>query len=209
MFYLWLRLDAGARQRIWRMYGWYCGLMLCACCFGAVAWAAHMMFYASRWKMAFKNVTSSLDEHIRLSTLDSDWTATHLVTFPMEILCSSLAKLIALDRMTEFAVPQGDVMRKRWVWSGRVVIAVVVLGCATMLAANTTAAVYYQKSAKAYQTALLNGAPNDTKEYEEYYSLAVKADAVVINAHPVQQFSEVAVRRALLSQFFCNPLPRC
>ncbi len=143
--------------------------------------------------MAFNNVTTSLDEHIRLSNVDSDWTATHFATIPVEILCSSLAKLVVLDRMLEFAVPQRGSLRKRWVWGKRVVIAVVSLGCATMLAANIAAAVHYQKSADAYRRALLYGASGDTKKYDEYYALAVKEDVVVINAYPVQMICEVAV----------------
>lgn len=191
MFCLWLRLDADARRqrRIWPMFGWYCGLMLCASCFGIVAWVSHMLFHASRWNSAF---ATSLHEQIRLSTIDSTWTATHLVTFPIEMLCSSLAQLMVLDRMSELAVPEGDAIRKRWIVGKRVVIAIVILGCATFLAANVTAAVHYQKSAEAYRTALFYS--NDTIKNEEYMALADKENAVVINAEPVQRFSEVAVR---------------
>ncbi len=72
-------------------------------------------------------------------------------------------------------------------------MAVTILGCATILASNVTAAVHYQASAEAYRTALKHSAANDTKKYEEYYALAVKEDVVVINALPVQQFSEVTM----------------
>jgi hypothetical protein len=202
MFCLWLRLDADARRqrRIWPMFGWYCGLMLCASCFGIVAWVSHMLFSVSRWNSAF---ATSVDEQIRLSTLDSTWNAAHLVTFPIEMLCSSLAQLMVLDRMSELAVPEGDAIRKRWIVGKRFVIAIVILGCATFLAANVTAAVHYQKSAEAYRTALFYSAANHTKKNEEYLALADKEIAVVINAEPVQRFSEVAVRLgfALLSVF--------
>ena len=203
MFCLWLRLDADARRqrRIWRMFGWYCGLMVCASCFGIVAWVSHMISYASRWNSAF---ATSVDEKIRLSTIDSTWKATHLVTFPIEMLCSSLAQLMVLDRMSELAVPEGDAIHKRWIVGRRFVIAIVILGCATFFAANVTAAVHYQKSAEAYRTSLLYSATNDTKKLEEYYyELANEEEAVVINTFPVQRFSEVAVRLgfALLSVF--------
>ncbi len=26
----------------WRLYGWFCGLMLCGSCFGAIAWTSWM-----------------------------------------------------------------------------------------------------------------------------------------------------------------------
>ena len=202
MFCLWLRLDADARRqrRIWRMFGWYCGLMVCASCFGTVVWVSHMIFHVSRWNSAF---AISVDEKIRLSTIDSTWTAAHLVTFPLEMLCSSLAQLMVLDRMSELAVPEGDAIYKRWIVGRRFVVAIVILGCATFFAANVTAAVHYQKSAEAYRTSLLYSAANNTKKFEEYDALAYKEDAVVINAEPVQRFSEVAVRLgfALLSVF--------
>jgi hypothetical protein len=197
MFCLWLRLDADARRqrRIWPMFGWYCGLMLCASCFGIVAWVSHLIYYVSRWKSSFQGLPSlPVDEQIRLSTIDSTWTATHLVTFPIEMLCSSLDQLMVLDRMSDLAVPEGDAIRKRWIVGRRLVIAIVILGCATFIAASITGAVHYQKSAEAYRTSLFYLAANDTKKYEEYYALATEEDAVVITAEPVQRFIEAAVR---------------
>ena len=42
MLYLWRRMGQQDRTRSWRLYGWYCGLMLCGSCFGAVAWASNI-----------------------------------------------------------------------------------------------------------------------------------------------------------------------
>ena len=94
-------------------------------------------------------------------------------------------------------------IRKRWILGKRFVIAIVILGCATFLAANVTAAVHFQKSAEAYRTSLFYSTANDTKKSEEYMALADKEDAVFIKAQPVQRFSEAAVRLgfALLSVF--------
>jgi hypothetical protein len=159
-----------------------------------------MLFSVSRWNSAF---ATSVDEKIRLSTIDSTWSATYFVTFPIEMMCSSLAQLMVLDRMSELAVPEGDAIRKRWILGKRFVIAIVILGCATFLAASVTAAVHYQKSAEAYRTSLFYSAANDTKKSDEYMALAYKEDAVVVNAQPVWQFSEAAVRLGftLLSVF--------
>ena len=43
MLYLWWRMDEEGRRRVWSLYGWFCGLMVCGSCFGAVTWAARMM----------------------------------------------------------------------------------------------------------------------------------------------------------------------
>ena len=59
LFYLWRRMGQQDRMRAWRLYGWYCGLMLCGSCFGAVAWAAIMMSLVNVFK---GNVTADLAE---------------------------------------------------------------------------------------------------------------------------------------------------
>ena len=35
-------MDGEGRRGVWRLYGWFSGLMLCGSCFGAVAWGARM-----------------------------------------------------------------------------------------------------------------------------------------------------------------------
>ena len=85
-------------------------------------------------------------------------------------------------------------MRKRWVLGGRVVTAVVTLGCATMIGAGIAAAAHYQQSAKAYRTALSYRAANNTEKYDEFNAVANYEDSLVNSrAFPVQRFSEVSV----------------
>jgi len=38
MFLRWWRMELEDRPRVWELYGWFSGLMLCGSCFGAVAW---------------------------------------------------------------------------------------------------------------------------------------------------------------------------
>jgi hypothetical protein len=42
MFYVWRRMQEEDRRRVWLLYGWFSGLVLCGSCFGAVSWAARM-----------------------------------------------------------------------------------------------------------------------------------------------------------------------
>jgi len=50
MFYLWRRMEEEDRGRVWRLYGWFSGLMACGSCVGAVAWAARMMQLVNAFK---------------------------------------------------------------------------------------------------------------------------------------------------------------
>ncbi len=42
MFLRWRRMNGEGRRGVWRLYGWFSGLMMCGSCFGAVAWGAYM-----------------------------------------------------------------------------------------------------------------------------------------------------------------------
>ena len=53
MFFGWLRMDVQGRQWAWWLYGWFSGLMLCGCCFGAVAYGAEMQVLV--WDLSFNS----------------------------------------------------------------------------------------------------------------------------------------------------------
>jgi len=89
-----------------------------------------------------------------LLALGYSWRAAFLVTYAVEFLCLSAAKLMVLDRMSVFAAPQGARLQKRWAAAGRVVMAAVVLGNAVGLAANAAAAVHYHKAAQAIERSI-------------------------------------------------------
>ena len=82
------------------------------------------------------------------------------VTYAIELLCLSVAKLLVLDRMLEISTPQMDSTHKRVVATWWCVVAVVVVGNAVGLIANTVAAVYFQKAADAVGAAGMLAGPN-------------------------------------------------
>jgi hypothetical protein len=47
MFWHWKRLDAAARDSVWKHYGWFCGLMCSGCCVGAISYLAWSQFLAA------------------------------------------------------------------------------------------------------------------------------------------------------------------
>jgi hypothetical protein len=113
----------------------------------------------------------------------------------------SAAKLMVLDRMSDFAAGQDDRMRKRWAAGGRVVMAVVVLGNAVGLAANVAAAVHAAKSAGAASAASAAFSNNDTDSGYEFLALSVTEIDRAISINSVQLFCEVAVLLFIVAAF--------
>ena len=190
------------RGRVWRLYGWYCALMTCGSCVGAVAWAARMMNLANGFK-ANKAITNRVERASLLVAVDS-WYSVFLVTYAVEFLCLSAAKLMVLDRMSVFAAPQaeGSAAQKRWTAAGRVVMAAVVLCNAVGLAANAASAVHYQSAAAASSSAFERYAANNTKD-GDYFTFVVRSQEVQLGGYiaSVQMFCEVVALLLIVAAF--------
>jgi hypothetical protein len=125
MFYRWRRIEEEDRGRVWRLYGWSTALLAFGSCVGTVAWAAKMMSVVYAFK---RNARSIYAEKLLLTLLNYSWFPVYIVTYAIEFLCLSAAKLMLLDRMSVFAAPQGTRLQTLWAAAGRVVMAAVVLG---------------------------------------------------------------------------------
>ena len=170
MFFRWRRMCEDDRGRVWRLYGWFSGLITCGSCVGAVTWAARRPVF--------------------------------LVTYAIEFLCLSAAKLMVLDRMSDFAASNGNhPSLRRWVAAGRVVIATVVLGSLVGLASNIASAVYYQRASDAARTASTFYAANNTIEGGKWQSLGRKETVLGGSVSSVQSFCEVTVLLFIVAAF--------
>jgi hypothetical protein len=190
MFYRWRRMEEEDRGRVWRLYGWYSGLMACGSCFGAVTWAALMMHLVNLFEAHHEPSHSALQ--LSLYGQSFSWLSAFRVLYSIESLCICAANLVVLDRMSVFAAPQGTRLLKRWALAGRVVMAVVVLGNCVGLAANAAAAVHYQKVVDVYNTA----STGPTLNYSSYSSYGLQVAQERYRAASIaslQSFSEVAV----------------
>ncbi len=78
-----------------------------------------------------------------------EWRAVFTVFYPFEFTCLSAAKLLVLDRLLDFAAPQGHDMRSRIATLARIVMGLVVLCNAFGLIANLVGAVYFTRAADA------------------------------------------------------------
>ena len=186
---------------MWPLYGRFCGLMVCGSCFGVVTWAARMMQLENGFNA---NDAASRRDFVQQSSLFArsySWAAVFAVMYAIEFLCLSAARLMVLDRMSDFAAGQDEVARKRWAAGGRMVMAVVVLGNAVGLAANIAAAVHAQRAADAASTASALFAANSTQLARESFSLSNTEVQLAGSIAAVQSFCEVAVLLLIVAAF--------
>jgi hypothetical protein len=201
MLYLWRRMDEEGRRRVWSLYGWFCWLMVCGSCFGAVTWAARMMQFVNNINSDDADSRGDLVQQMSFGARAYSWAAVFAVMYAMEFLCLSAARLMVLDRMSDFAAGQDEGTRKRWAAGGRMAMAVVVLGNAVGLAANVAAAVHVQRAAEAASTAAALFAANSSQAARESVSLGQTEAALATSISAVQLFCEVAVLLLIVAAF--------
>jgi hypothetical protein len=194
-------MDEEGRRRVWPLYGRFCGLMVCGSCFGTVTWAARMMQLVNQINAADAASRGDLVQRWSLLALSRSWLAVFFAMYAIDFLCLSAARLMVLDRMSDFAAGQDEVARKRWAAGGRMVMAVVVLGNAVGLAANVAAAVHAQRAAEAASTASALFATNSTQLAREHESLGRTEIELSTSIAAVQSFCEVAVLLLIVAAF--------
>jgi hypothetical protein len=199
--HLWRQMDEDERQRKWRLYGWFSGLMLCGSCVGAVSWATRMMGLVNAMIGNHQEPNITKAEVYSTFALTFSWRAAFSVFYPIEFLCLSAAELMVLDRMSNFAAPYECDRRKRWVAGGRIVMAVVLLGNAVGLAANIAAAVQFQNGVIAFSTASEFSSANNTKNADTYVSTGLAHIQLALSIGSVQSFCEVAVLLLIVAAF--------
>jgi hypothetical protein len=123
------------------------------------------------------------------------------VTYAIEFLCLSVAKLLVLDRMSDFAVPESDSLRKRVLVAWWCVLVGVVLGNSIGLLSNIVAAVFYQKAANAMSTASSYYNAGNISIGNDFYQLHREELQRAFSISSVQAFCEVAVLLLIVSAF--------
>jgi hypothetical protein len=201
MLYRWWRMEIEDQRRVWWLYGWFCALMLCGSCFGVVMIAAKTVNLASAFKGNDAFLNGDFVQGSSLFSLSYSWLAVFTVTYALEFLCLSAAKLMVLDRMTNFAAGQDEGTKKRWAAGGRMVMAVVVLGNSVGVAANIASAVHAQKAAEASSTASALFAANSTQDGRELLIFTQMEIQLALSSSSVQSFSEVVVLLLIVAAF--------
>jgi hypothetical protein len=198
MFCLWQRIAEGDRRRVWRLYGWFSALMVCGSCFGAATWVLRMM----QFSYYIKSLRSSdVIEQYSMLALSYSYRPSFTVTYAVEFLCLSVAKLLVLDRMSDFSVPESDSLRKRVLIAWWCVLVGVVLGNSIGLLTNIVAAVFFQKAANAISAASSYYIAGNISIGNDYYQLHREELQRAFSISSVQMFCEVSVLLLIVSAF--------
>ena len=196
-------MDGQGRQWAWWLYGWFSGLMLCGSCSGAVAWGAFMQGLVLGFNLNNPSYRSTLTtaQYYSLDAQKEHWGAVYVITYAISFLCLSVAKLMALDQMMNFAVSKSRDVPRRWVVWGRVVMAGVVAGNVVGLGGNVASAVYFEQSAESYDAASAAYAANNIAAGYNFVNIGNQQDHLALSTSAVQLFSEVAVLLLIVVAF--------
>jgi hypothetical protein len=203
MFHLWRRLNEEDRQSIWRLYGWFTALSMCGSCLGAIAWAARMRNLEGIYQ-SYEDVNASKVMRYSLHADGNNWRSAFTATYPIEFMFLTAAKLMVLDRLLDFAAPQGHAMRKRLTTYRRVVLAVVVLGNAVGLLSNFVSAVNFKRTADAAGAASANYAAGNSDQGDADVSQYRNFKKRALQIASVQCLCEVAVLLVIVTAFVAS-----
>jgi hypothetical protein len=140
----------------------------------------------------------------RFFSLSSRWQASFGVAYAVEFLCLSVAQVLVLDRMSDFAIAAatssaGD--QSRWMLWGRVVVGLIVLGNAIGLAGNIAAAPYFVLSAESSASAHSVSQSLGLDFGRNLTTLAREQFDKAFTVSSVQFFCEVAVLLVIVCAF--------
>jgi hypothetical protein len=206
MLLRWLRMDNDARRRLtaWRFYGWFCALMVCGSCVGAVTWLAYLQSLENNFKANDVVDSGNIGWQQRAAyvAISYRWNAAFIVTYAIEFLCLSTAELLVLGRMVDFVAPRAsDVLRRKWIVAARLVLGVVVVGNMVGVAGNIAAATYFKQSADHWNEAFTNYASNSSAGGYEQVLLGRQQYNTALSVAAVQSFCEVAVLLLIVAAF--------
>ena len=187
------------RPRVWVLYGWFSGLMCVGSVFGAVTWAFWLQALVALFTFNTPGLSNAQVQS--LNAQSQYWGAAFYVPYAIEFLCLSVAKLLVLHRMADFAVPKGDGLSRRLAVGGRVVMAAVVVGNVVGLCGNVAAAVLSKQTGDLYNAAAAAFAANSTQAAYTFVAQANQKNSVTNDAGSVQQFCEVAVLLLIIIAF--------
>ena len=207
------------RARVWVLYGWFSGLLCVGSVFGAVTWAFWMQVLVDEFIASTPRPGLSNSQSILLLAQAQYWGAAFRMTYAIEFLCLSVAKLLVLHRMADviltlnhlrlrpdvdhadFAVPKGHGLSRRLAVGGRVVMATVVVGNVVGLCANVAAAVLFKQAGFLYNAAAAAFAANSTEAANAFVAPGDQKNSIANDAASVQNFCEVAVLLIIILAF--------
>ena len=203
MFVRWWRLKEEDRPRVWPLYGWFSGLMCVGSVFGAVAWSVWMQFLLARFSSFVSGVTLGVTHAQTQSLLEqqNNLEAAFFIPYAIDFVCLTVAKLMVLERMADFALAKADGMSRRLAVGGRIVMASVVVGHVVIVSSSVAVAVFLTESASLYSASNAAYAANITNDSINLGHQARQKNSAGLNAASVQQFSIVVVLLIVIFAF--------
>ena len=199
MFLRWWRMQE--RRGVWWLYGWFTALMCFGSCVGAVTWALWMRALVLLFTVSSLDPTLSRAQYYTFQSQIDRWLPAFFVTYTIEFLCLSVAKLLVLDRMKDLAVSEADGTARRWVVGGRAVLASVVVGNLAGVSGNFAAAASFKKTADLASSVAAAYAANTTAAASDFHTQWKQQLQVSISTLSIQQFCEVAVLLLIVVAF--------
>jgi len=199
MFVRWWRLEEDDRRRVWLLYGWFSGLMFVGSVFGVVAWAVWIQVLLAFFSASNPGLTQAQTQSMDVK--QNNMEAAFFIPSAIDFMCLSIAKLMVLERMADFAVAKIDGMSRHVVVGGRVVMAAVGV-CNVVIFCSSVAAAVLMKEAASLNSAY--GAAFAANNFEDSVKFAKQARqkySEALIAISVQQFSEVAVLLIIIFAF--------
>jgi len=178
--------------------------MLCGSCFGAVAWVSSMqaLYGHEAGRSLISNPSVAVQrQRFPMFALALQYEAVFSVTYALDFLCLSTAKLMVLDRMTEFSLRHADGIDARWVRGKRAVMVVVVFIGLVGLCGNVAAALYQVQTGLYWSKSFTALASNNTAAFEDYRNQARDWTDRSLSVASVQHICEVAVLHIILLTF--------
>ena len=201
----WRRNDEDEKQKQWRLYGWFTGLIFLGSCCGMAAWSCNLLSISY-----FLTVTDSArNQQLNISHADLQlmyarafrWFIPYVVFYPSEFLFLSVAKLMVLDRIREFAFSKADLMMRRWAAAEKAVTLAVVVGNLVGLCGNVAAAVYFFQAADLDSQSLAAFTANNAHAGNAFADLADRKAVTANFTASIQKFCEVAVLLLIIAAF--------
>jgi hypothetical protein len=186
---------------VWRLYGWYCGLMVCGSCFGIVTWSTRMvnLLYYFEGNDAYKN--KKFTEAASTLAIAYRWRAAWVVSYAIDYTILTAARLLVLDQMSDFAAPKMETARKWWILGGRGVMAVGVLGNFVGIAANIVSAVYCGLASEDMSTAFALHTAGKSSDGQKFDSSGRASFQKALQFASYQSWCEVVVLMVVLAAF--------
>ena len=221
MFVRWWRLPKERKKRMWRMYGWFTGLMCCGSCIGAVAWALSMRALTNLYNIfSVPRSPTRIIVNEKMAAESFRLIAAYLVLVAVEFLCLSLAKLMVqfrttaplalksvtlvpqvLFRTVDLSVPEGEQLPKRWSTTLRILMLAVICGNLVGVCSNIVAAVYYTEASKHASSAAVAFADGNVFLGLSILNRELEREDAASKVASIQQFCEVAVLLVIVFAF--------